>query len=175
VLWFVSRSSWYSSSSRCRAVLLDGGVVVDAAAVQLLSAAVSGRRGRHGARLLDTGRRSRDVGLGVDKDLSLVRTFPTTRVPVSCAQRSMAAGALTTSPHSGAALHKGERWGASDLLCGALPHGHRRRCEQWCSRLQGLLLLLLFLLPLSFPSLFQTAGGRGFGGNESSERQQRKG
>jgi hypothetical protein len=62
VSWFVSRSSWYSTSSRCRAVPLDGDVVVDAAAVQLLSAAASGRRGRRGPRLLGAGRRSRGVG-----------------------------------------------------------------------------------------------------------------
>jgi hypothetical protein len=63
-------------------------------------------------------------GLGVDDDFSSVRTFPTTRAPVSRAQRSMAASALTTSPRFGAALHEGERWGTSDLLGGVLPHCH---------------------------------------------------
>jgi hypothetical protein len=63
-------------------------------------------------------------GLGVDDDFSSVRTFPTTRAPVSRAQRSMAASALTTSPRFGAALHEGERWGTSDLLVGVLPHCH---------------------------------------------------
>jgi hypothetical protein len=48
-------------------------------------------------------------GLGVDDDFSSVRTFPMTRAPVSSAKRSMAASALTTSPHSGVALHEGER------------------------------------------------------------------
>jgi hypothetical protein len=124
------------------------------------------RQGVVGAMVLGSSARVEEAGmsgLGVDDDLSSVRTFPTTRAPVSCIQRSMVASALTTSPRSGTALHKGERWGASDLLGGALPHGHRRRCEQRRPRLQGLLLLLLFLLPLSFPSLFQSAGGRGFG------------
>jgi hypothetical protein len=47
-------------------------------------------------------------GLGVDDDFS-VRTFPMTRALVSSAKRSMAASALTTSPHSGVALHECER------------------------------------------------------------------
>jgi hypothetical protein len=88
-------------------------------------------------------------GLGVDDDFSSMQTFPTMRVPVSSAQHSMAAGALMTSPRSGAVLHEGERWGASDLLGRALPHGHQQCCEKRCPRLQGLL-LLLFILPFLF-------------------------
>jgi hypothetical protein len=137
-------------------------VVVDVAAVQLLSAVASGCSG---AMVLGSSARVEEAGvsgLDVDDDFSSMRTFPTTRVPVSSAQHSMAASALMTSPRSGVVLHEGERWGASDLLGRALPHGHQQRCEQRRPRLQGLL-LLLFLLPLSFPSLFQSAGGRGFG------------